>query len=81
MAAVEGEAALWHDRQRSEQDRGSEYDLCTPSQEFGRFYSFRWPRSIEIIRDTQSGVDTNPTLSANHTSIVTAFSRTWMNAI
>jgi hypothetical protein len=41
-----------------------EYDLCTPIQGLGRFYSFCWPRSIEIIRDSRSGVDTNPTLSA-----------------
>ena len=76
MAAVEGEAALWHDRQRSEQDRGSEYDLCTPSQEFGRFYGFCWPRSIEFIQDPRLGVDTNPTLSAKHTSTITARKRT-----
>ena len=40
-------------------------DLCTPIQQLRCFYSFSWPRSIEIIRYQRSGVDTNPTLSAN----------------
>jgi hypothetical protein len=54
----------------------STYELCTRIQEFRGFYSFCWPRFIEVIRDPECGVDANPTLSANtHLPIATAFRR------